>query len=406
MPSPFWLIALLPPLAAGALLFCRGRLLKLSPKWRRMLSHGQWPKFYAWQHGAFILAFPALMLSGTALYFEAWHRLLIAWLPKLENFHSWLGLAMAALMLLALLGIPAAPKRPRWVDWLVTGCLSLIVTLTGIALWQPQLVPRSWDAIAFSVHGWVSYAWLAWILFHAGLRLASFQAKNPLNARFSYQRRGMVMGGTSLAFLNAGFLTMLGHRQEALAENAATATANAEAPTANNPAIPRFPAYYSFTNSYPDIKPADYRLTLEGLVTKRLVLNLNQVQQLDATIARRNFVCVTGWSVPDVAWTGVSLPTLLALVGARPEATHMIFYSADGVYVDQLSLQDAMQPGIMLAYLINGQPLLREGGYPVRLIVPPMYGYKSVKWVNRVVLAAAPITGTWERYGYADQAWI
>lgn len=400
MPSPFWLIALIPLLVAGLLLFCRRWLVKIRPSWRAMLSRGRWPQFYIWQHGAFILAFPILMLSGTALYFEAWHRLLIAWLPKLETFHSWLGLAMAVLMLLALLGIPVAPHRPRWLDWLVTGCLSLVVTLTGIALWQPQLVPSSWDAVAFSLHGWTSYAWLAWILFHAGLRLVSFQAKSPLNARFSYRRRSMLLVSSSTAFLSAVFLTLLGRRQEVMAENVAPSGGS------ESNAVPRFPAYYSFTNSYPDIKPADYTLTIEGLVTKRLVLSLEQVQALDATIARRNFVCVTGWSVPNIAWTGVSLATLLDLVGARPETTHMIFYSADGVYMDQLSLKDAMQSGMMLAYLINGQPLPRVGGYPVRLIVPPMYGYKSVKWVNRVVLASAPIIGTWERYGYADQAWI
>jgi DMSO/TMAO reductase YedYZ molybdopterin-dependent catalytic subunit len=110
--------------------------------------------------------------------------------------------------------------------------------------------------------------------------------------------------------------------------------------------------------------------------------------------------------VPDVTWTGVRLATLLQMVGARPEVTHMIFHSADGTYVDQLTVKDAMLPGVMLAYHINGQPLLREGGYPVRLIVPPMYGYKSVKWVNRVVLASEGIAGTWERYGYADAAWL
>lgn len=401
MPSPLWLIVLGPLLTAGLLLFFRGRWLKAYPKLRWVFSHGNWPRFYVWQHGAFILAFPALMLSGTALYFEAWHRALIAWLPKLETFHSWLGLAMAALVLLAVVGIPVAPKRPRWLDWLVTGLLSLLVTLTGIALWQPSWVPASWDATAFTVHGWASYAWLAWILLHAGLRLASYQGKNLFNRRFSYRRRGAMLGGGGMVLLSAAFLSLVGRKRQALAD-----AADVTAASSTNEAIPRFPAYYSFTNTYPDIKAADYRLTIEGAVAKPLMLRLEEVQALDALTARRNFVCVTGWSVPDIAWTGVSLGSLLNLVGARPEAAYMIFYSADGVYVDQLSVKDALQPGMMLAYAINGQALTREGGYPVRLIVPPMYGYKSVKWVNRVVLSASPIIGTWERYGYADQAWI
>lgn len=400
MPSPLWLIVLIPVLAAGIFLFFRDRLLTRHPGLRAMLTHGRWPRLYAWQHGAFILSFPVLMLSGTALYYEAWHRALIAWLPKIETLHSWLGLALAAVILLAVLGLPAAPKRPRWVDWLLTGFLSLIVTLSGVALWQPQLAPVSWDAVAFSVHGWASYAWLAWILFHTGLRLVSFQSKHPLNARFSYQRRGVLLGTAGMAVAGTEILNLTGRQQQ----NAAAAEADAAAP--GSARIPRFPAYYTFTDDYPDIKPADYSLTIEGLAAKRLVLSLDEVKQIEPEIAMRNFVCVTGWSVPNVTWTGVSLATLLKLAGARPEATHMIFHSADGTYVDQLSVKDAMLPGMMLAYLINGQALPREGGYPVRLIVPPMYGYKSVKWVNRVVLADAPITGTWERYGYADAAWL
>ena len=122
---------------AGSLLFFRGRLLTRYPRLRKLLTHGRWPGFYVWQHGAFILSFPVLMLTGTALYFEAWHRVLIAWLPRIETAHSLLGLALAAAILAAVLGLPAAPKRPRWADWLLTGFLSLIVTLSGIALWQP-----------------------------------------------------------------------------------------------------------------------------------------------------------------------------------------------------------------------------------------------------------------------------
>ena len=401
MPSPTWLITLIPVLMAGIFLFFRGRLLTRYPRLRKLLTHGRWPRFYAWQHGAFILSFPVLMLTGTALYFEAWHRVLIAWLPRIETVHSLLGLALAAAILVAVLGLPAAPKRPRWADWLLTGFLSLIVTLSGIALWQPQLVPASWDAAAFSVHGWASYAWLAWILIHTGLRLASFQKKHPLNTRFTYQRREVLLGTAGMAVVGAQFLNLAGRQREA-----AVAAEAASTGSSGTPKVPLFPAYYTFTGTYPDIKPADYRLAVEELADHPLILTLDDLQKIKPEIATRNFDCVTGWSVPDVIWTGVRLATLLQMAGARPEVTHMIFHSADGTYVDQLTVKDAMLPGVMLAYHINGQPLLREGGYPVRLIVPPMYGYKSVKWVNRVVLASEGIVGTWERYGYADAAWL
>jgi DMSO/TMAO reductase YedYZ molybdopterin-dependent catalytic subunit len=401
MPSPIWLFTLFPVLATGVVLFFRNRLLTRHAGLRAILTHGRWPKLYAWQHGAFILSFPVLMLTGTALYFEAWHRALIAWLGKIEIVHSWLGLALAAVILSAILGLPVAPKRPRWIDWLLTGFLTLIVTLSGIALWQPQFAPASWDAVAFSIHGWASYAWLAWILIHTGLRLASFQKKHLLNARFSYKRREVLLSTAGMAIAGSQVLSIVGRQKESLA-----ASGDVSNDVGSPPKVPRFPAYYTFTASYPSISPTDYRLVVEGLAEHSLTLTLDDLPKIEPEIATRNFVCVTGWSVPDVTWTGVSLAALLRMAGARPEVTHLIFHSADGTYVDQLTVKDAMLPGMMLAYQINGQPLPREGGYPVRLIVPPMYGYKSVKWVNRVVLASEGITGTWERYGYADAAWI
>ena len=401
MPSPIWLITLVPVLAAGVLLFFRDRLLTRYPALRAILTHGRWPRLYAWQHGAFILSFPMLMLTGTALYFEPWHRTLIAWLSQIETFHSCLGLAFAAVILLAALGSPVAPKRARWLDWLLTGFLTTVVTLSGVALWKPQLVPASWDAVAFSVHGWACYAWLAWILIHVALRLISFQRKHPLNARFNYKRREVLLSAAGMAVVGSQVLAFAGRQRQdaAIAETT---------PTGLNgtPKVPRFPAYYTFTGAYPDIKPADYKLTVEGLVDHPLTLTLDEVQKIRPETAMRNFRCVTGWSVPNIAWTGVSLATLMKMAGAHPEATHMIFHSADGIYVDQLSVKEAMLPGIMLAYQIDGRPLPRKGGYPVRLIVPPMYGYKSVKWVNRVVLASEGIVGTWERYGYANAAWL
>jgi hypothetical protein len=283
---------------------------------------------------------------------------LIAWLPRIETVHSLLGLALAAAILAAVLGLPAAPKRPRWADWLLTGFLSLIVTLSGIALWQPQLVPASWDAVAFSMHGWASYAWLAWILIHTALRLASFQKKHPLNTRFTYQRRDVLLSTVGMAVAGVQFLNLAGRQREA-----AVAAEAASAGSSGTPKVPLFPAYYTFTGAYPDIKPADYRLAVEGLADHPLILTLDDLQKIKPEIATRNFDCVTGWSVPDVTWTGVRLATLLQMVGARPEVTHMIFHSADGSYVDQLTIKDAMLPGVMLAYHINGQPLLREGGY-------------------------------------------
>lgn len=401
MPSPLWLLALVPLLAAGLLLLLRGHLLRRHPDLSAILRHGQWPRGYALTHAGFILGFPLLMVSGVALYFEAWHRPLIAWLPRIESLHAWGGIAFAVLTLLAAAGLLGRPRRPRWVDWSLTVVLTAVVTLTGLALWRPGQFPASWDAVAFSVHGWASYFWLAWLLAHAALRLFSFQRRHPINARFDYVRREALVGTAGATLLGAGALSWLGRTATAPPIAGAGATDTGAAPRQV-----RFPAYYTFTDTYPDIQAGAYRLRIEGLVDQPVELTLAQIEALTQVQETRTFTCVTGWSVPDVRWTGVRPHTLLELAGAHPEATHLIFHSADGVYVDQLSIKQARLPGVLLAHRLDDAPLPREGGYPVRLVVPPMYGYKSVKWVDRIVVADHGVIGTWERYGYPDAAWI
>jgi DMSO/TMAO reductase YedYZ molybdopterin-dependent catalytic subunit len=409
MPSPLWLIALIPLLAGGLLLLLRGRLLRHNPDLGAFLRHGRWPRGYALSHAGFILGFPVLMLSGVALYFEAWHRALIAWLPKIESVHAWLGISFAALVLLAAAGLLGSPRRPRWLDWSLTAVLTALVTLSGFALWLPGRFPASWDAVAFAVHGWAAYAWLAWLLAHAALRLFSFQRRHPLNARFDYARREALMGTAGATILGAGSLSWLGRPSgEAPAQAGAqgAGTLKVGDVRAARPQQTRFPAYYTYANGYPNIDPASFRLRIEGLVDRPLELTLAQLEALDQMQERRTFTCVTGWSVPNVLWTGVQPQTLLKLAGAHADATHLIFHSGDRVYVDQLTMEQARLPGVLLAHRLDDAPLPREGGYPLRLVVPPMYGYKSVKWVDRIVVANHGVVGTWERYGYADDAWI
>ncbi len=409
MPSPLWLFASIPLLLLAAVLFERGALVRHWPALGAVLRHGRWPRPLALTHGFLILAFPLLMVSGVALYYPPWHAILIPWLRLMKNLHVWLGIAFAALLLAAALGAIGRPRRARRIDWLITGLLSALVALTGFALWLPGRFPRSWDAVAFGIHGWAAWIWFAWIGFHALLRLFSFQQQHPLNARFDYRRRSSVLGLLGLGGLATGTLSLLGNarlRRSATLRAAESAPPNPAAGTPHVPRAPVFPAYYTFTGSYPTIDPATYRLRVEGLVERPLSLSLKELEALGMVSVRRTFTCVTGWSVPDVLWTGMRLNTLLTLAGTQSSATHLIFHSADGTYVDELTLEQASLPGVILAWRINGAPLPREGGYPIRLVVPPMYGYKSVKWVDRIVVTDKGVTGTWERYGYPSNAWI
>lgn len=171
-------------------------------------------------------------------------------------------------------------------------------------------------------------------------------------------------------------------------------------------AIPVFPEYYTYAGFYPKIDPQQYQLRCGGLIGKPRSFTLAELYQQSVLPEVYTFHCVTGWTVANVHWRGIQLADFLAELQPLDSARFVVFHSADGVYVDSLSLDQARAPGVLLATHIAGQPLLRKGGYPLRLLVPQMYGYKSVKWVNRIDLTAERPEGTWERDGYSSNAYI
>ena len=156
----------------------------------------------------------------------------------------------------------------------------------------------------------------------------------------------------------------------------------------------------------PHVDAAGYRLRVGGLVDRPLQLRLRDLRRLPVTHMTRDFHCVTGWSVPRVRWTGVRVTDLLAAVRPRRGAQAIAFYSADGAYSDSLTLAQARPADVLLAWAMDGKPLTAPHGAPLRLVVPRMYGYKGVKWVNEIRLLEAPIDGFWEQRGYDRDAWV
>jgi DMSO/TMAO reductase YedYZ molybdopterin-dependent catalytic subunit len=97
---------------------------------------------------------------------------------------------------------------------------------------------------------------------------------------------------------------------------------------------------------------------------------------------------------------------LLALVQPLPQADALRFVSAESPYEDTLTLAQALRTDAMLAYDMDGRPLSRPHGAPARVVMPAMYGYKNVKWVERIELVAHPSDGFWEKLGYDRDAWV
>jgi DMSO/TMAO reductase YedYZ molybdopterin-dependent catalytic subunit len=163
---------------------------------------------------------------------------------------------------------------------------------------------------------------------------------------------------------------------------------------------------YTVAATMPRFDPAAWRLKVGGLVEHPLELDYDALRALPRTEEIATFHCVTGWSVPNVRWAGVRLSDLIDRVQPSQRASVLGFISAESPYFDTLTLQQARLRDAMLAYEMDGKPLPREHGAPVRLVIPEMYGYKNVKWVQQIVFADRVVPGYWEQRGYDVDAWV
>jgi DMSO/TMAO reductase YedYZ molybdopterin-dependent catalytic subunit len=163
---------------------------------------------------------------------------------------------------------------------------------------------------------------------------------------------------------------------------------------------------YTVADSMPSFDRASWRLRIDGLVRRPLELSYDELLVLPKAEQVSTFHCVTGWVVNNVRWGGVRFHDLLARAKPIPQAGALHFISAEKPYDDYLDLRQVALRDVMLAYELDGKPLPREHGAPVRVVIPEMYGYKNVKWVERIQLVARPGSGYWEQRGYDANAWV
>ncbi|HST17749.1 MAG TPA: molybdopterin-dependent oxidoreductase [Gaiellaceae bacterium] len=163
---------------------------------------------------------------------------------------------------------------------------------------------------------------------------------------------------------------------------------------------------YTISGSMPVFDPATWRLEITGLVRRPVSLGYHDLLALPRAHQVSTFHCVTGWTVNDVRWAGVRFEHLLRLVDPLPEAKAIRFVSAEHPYDDSLTIPQALLPDVMLALELDGAPLSRPHGAPARVVIPEMYGYKGVKWLERMELVATQPTGYWEGLGYDQNAWV
>jgi DMSO/TMAO reductase YedYZ molybdopterin-dependent catalytic subunit len=149
----------------------------------------------------------------------------------------------------------------------------------------------------------------------------------------------------------------------------------------------------------------NYRLKVSGLPGDALrEFTFARLEGMPFTTADARLTSVSGWSV-RVKWQGVRFTHFLQALEPRPEASHVVFESFGG-YTTCVPLSELQQDNDLLCFRVDGEYLEPEYGGPVRMVIPQLWGYKSIKGLSAMTFGWYPEPGYWETRGYPDDAQI
>jgi DMSO/TMAO reductase YedYZ molybdopterin-dependent catalytic subunit len=161
----------------------------------------------------------------------------------------------------------------------------------------------------------------------------------------------------------------------------------------------------------PDVARESWRLDIVGQVENPRVYSFADIAAMPAVEQETTLLCISygvgSGLCSNAIWKGVPLPTLLAQVKPKPNVTTVLFRAADGYY-ETFRFEKAMEETTLVAYEMNGEPLPRRHGFPLRLIVPGLYGEKNPKWLTRIELLDEADGRLHRRHGcgfYKEQGW-
>ncbi len=149
----------------------------------------------------------------------------------------------------------------------------------------------------------------------------------------------------------------------------------------------------------PDIDTSKWVFRISGMVEKERNINYQEFMSLPRVKVLSDIHCVTGWTVLNNLWEGVSTSLVGRLSHLLPEARYVIVHSA-GSFTTNLSLDDFFESDVLFAIKHNNESLTPEHGHPIRLVVPRLYFWKSAKWVVGVEFTKEDRKGFWESRGY------
>ena len=379
-----------------------------------------------------------LSLSGVILLGGFWRELLGEGRVWLKWLHVGVGLVLLIPVFYYLLLIKKHWKQLRgkpWQKFNVVLVLTLLIGWigSGVVLWQIRTFGPTWANPALIVHDLLTWIGLPYIIYHAITRTGWIKQSGKRSVKTDneqyhqtpgsyqplYTRREFIRSAIGIGIaitVGPSFFKWVGRGLGVgqTMDDVISANPNELVP-APQPAVSSLPPIgggakgdfrvYSVT-PIPSFNNSNWSFTIDGLVDRPSTWNWEQFVALSRTVQVSDFHCVTGWSVYNNTWEGIPLKTFLTAAGVKSESTTVKFYSGDGVYTDSLTLNQAQMDDVLVAVLHDGEVITADLGGPVRLIVPRMYAYKSVKWLNRIELIQGDHIGYWEDRGYDKDAWV
>jgi hypothetical protein len=158
----------------------------------------------------------------------------------------------------------------------------------------------------------------------------------------------------------------------------------------------------------PRVDARRWTLEITGLVGRPVKLTYDDIKAMPSVSRYHTLECISnevgGDLIGNAMWKGVRFRDLLDRAGGvNPRAVRFALRCADG-YSEGIPIADAMAPDVMLAYEMNGVPLPPQHGFPVRMLVPGLFGMKNPKWLTKVEAVTTHFTGYWQASGWSDEA--
>jgi DMSO/TMAO reductase YedYZ molybdopterin-dependent catalytic subunit len=151
--------------------------------------------------------------------------------------------------------------------------------------------------------------------------------------------------------------------------------------------------------SIPRFDGEHWDLEVSGLVEEPFTLTYQELLDLPRVTVDADMHCVTGWTTLDNTWEGVSFRTIVERAKPTDDAKWVIAHGANG-YTSDLSFEAMDDDDVLLAWRNHGEDLTAEHGWPLRLVVPKRYAWKSAKWLTGLEFTAKNSRGFWEVRGY------